>query len=277
MSLVAFLSLMRTHFLNRSAFAASFYEVYTETYKHNDNAFSCRRKSDDQEFFVKRVRKESHEPQFAEQCVSRYNVKYHEYVSPFLVLEHLDGGDLLSFINSNTLEVSEIFILLKDMLSGLAVLHDNGIIHCDIKPENFVFAESDCAIDPNVQGNIKLVDYGSARKSSDTESELTGTLPYVAPEVFERSKVSEKSDVYALGCIAFLLVTGEPLVDPSLSDEEIVKLVMDENFPNNRFKGTEGDLLRFVRLLVSRDPKERPTVQQALAELETVALIQQTV
>ena len=178
---------------------------------------------------------------------------------------------MLSFISSNTLESSEIFVLLTDMLTALAVVHVQDVVHGDIKPENFVFAESDCAIDPGVEGNIKLCDYGSARKKHDRESELTGTLAYLAPEVVESSGgVSEKSDVYAVGCIAFLLVTGEPLVDPSLPDEEIVEIIRAGNFPDNRFLGKRGDMVSFVRALVARDPRDRPTAEQALAELSIV-------
>ena len=257
-------------YLSHLTLAVSFYEVYSDTHihEHNSHAFTCSRKSDEKEFFVKRVHQNSREPEFVKMCQSPYTVRFQEYIPPYMVLENLPGGDLLSFINTNTLETIEVLVLLKDMLAALAVVHANGLVHSDCKAENFVFAESDCAIDPATEGNIRLADFGSAREASDRESELTGTLAYIAPEVVEGLVgVSHKSDIYAIGCIGFLLLTGDPLIDPSLPDEDIVERIRDPDFPENRFKGNRGDVAVFVRKLVARDPRDRPTAQEALEEV----------
>ena len=162
----------RAKLVNRLVLSISFYDVYTEQNKNTNNRkyFVGARNSDQQEFFVKRISQETKEQEFVKRCQGPHVVKLHEYIPPFLVLEHLAGGDLLSFVNEDNCETSEALVLVRDVLTALAAVHEGGVIHCDVKPENFVFVEADCAIDPTGV-NIKLVDFGSARMKEDQETE----------------------------------------------------------------------------------------------------------
>lgn len=124
-----------------------------------------------------------------------------------LVLEEFIDGRLLSEekerLNGKKEQVRQIGLSLCD---AVACLHDVGIIHRDIKPEN-VMVET-------TTGQIRLIDLTAARckKAADPESCDTiclGTAPYAAPEQFGVTRTDERTDIYALGILLNILITGK--------------------------------------------------------------------
>jgi serine/threonine protein kinase len=124
---------------------------------------------------------------------------------PYLVLEYASGGSLRDLLNSWSLQplpVAEAVLILSQIGDALYYTHQQGVIHHDLKPENILF---------NSKGDALLADFGIAivRTTATLEqvTEVKGTPAYMAPEQF-RGRVSKRSDQYALGCIAYELVTG---------------------------------------------------------------------
>ncbi len=124
---------------------------------------------------------------------------------PYLVLEYASGGSLRDLLNSwsrQPLPVAEAVLILSQIGDALYYTHQQGVIHHDLKPENILF---------NSKGDALLADFGIAivRTTATLEqvTEVKGTPAYMAPEQF-RGRVSKRSDQYALGCIAYELVTG---------------------------------------------------------------------
>jgi len=128
----------------------------------------------------------------------------HEEDLPYIVMEYASGGSLQDRLNQQPgqpLSIDEAITLLKHIGEALHYAHQQNIVHRDLKPDNILF---------NTKGEAVLADFGIAVILSSLRTKVVGdagTPAYMAPEMF-KGKVSIKSDQYALGCIAYELVTG---------------------------------------------------------------------
>jgi len=124
---------------------------------------------------------------------------------PYLVMQYASGGSLKDrqkHQSSLSFPLEEALKILSQIGQALNYAHQQNIVHRDLKPANILF---------NAQGDALLADFGIARMLPSANSRLfdiTGTPEYMAPEQFE-GIVSIKSDQYALGCIAYELLTGQ--------------------------------------------------------------------
>ncbi len=121
----------------------------------------------------------------------------------YLLLEYAPGGSLRDRLHAfapDPLPLDEALNVLSQIGDGLDYAHQQGIVHRDLKPENILF---------NAKGEALLADFGIAVVlSSGTQSEeIRGTPAYMAPEQIQ-GNASQKSDQYALGCIAYEMLTG---------------------------------------------------------------------
>ncbi len=122
---------------------------------------------------------------------------------PYLITRYAAGGSLRDLLDrQERLSIEKIIRILSQVGQALHYAHQQNIIHRDLKPENILF---------NAQGDALLADFGIATMLSTSSIEhlttVSGTPPYMAPEQF-RGIISKESDQYALGCIAYELVTG---------------------------------------------------------------------
>ncbi|GCE48304.1 serine/threonine protein kinase [Thermosporothrix hazakensis] len=124
---------------------------------------------------------------------------------PYLVTEYEARGSLrrrLKQLKGRALPLNEALRILKQVGEGLAFAHKQQIVHRDIKPENILF---------NQEGDALLADFGLAIVLSNASMKsvsMTGTPRYMAPEQY-RGIISKASDQYALGCVAYELLTGK--------------------------------------------------------------------
>ncbi|HEY3070463.1 MAG TPA: protein kinase [Gaiellaceae bacterium] len=124
----------------------------------------------------------------------------------FIVFEHVNGETLKETVErEGQLPVQRALALTHQVARGLALAHDHGVVHRDVKPQNVLLDES---------GGAKVTDFGIAR-SLDPEDELTetgtllGTSDYIAPEQATGGPVDERSDQYSLGVLLYELLTAE--------------------------------------------------------------------
>jgi len=148
---------------------------------------------------------------FASYGVSHPNVvRAYEYLRDgdlvAYTMEYVDGGDLAERLGDpdNLLPIPDILRFLEQMCSGVQAIHDSGIIHRDLKPENILLTN---------EGNIKIADFGIARTGHGPKltehGGVVGTIDYVSPEYMLNSQVDWRSDIYALGILAYEMIAGE--------------------------------------------------------------------
>jgi hypothetical protein len=124
---------------------------------------------------------------------------------PYLVMALIEGPSLRERVAGGPLPVDEAVAVVTALAAGLAEAHRGGVIHRDVKPSNVV-----CGDD----GQPRLVDFGIARASDLTTmtkaDAVLGTAAYLAPEQAMGNELGPPTDVYALGCVLFELLTGAP-------------------------------------------------------------------
>jgi serine/threonine protein kinase len=190
---------------------------------------------------------------------------------PYLVMELVEGTTLERELErAGRLEPPRAVAIAKDIASGLASAHEQGIVHRDVKPSNVFLTPSDAA---------KVGDFGIARlERPDATLTLTGQTfgspPYVAPEQATGGKVDARADLYSLGCVLFQMLVGRR---PFSGDDAVSLVYQHVHTTPPRVDSLHpevpvalGDL---VAGLMAKDPDDRPDsaeeVQRALESVPT--------
>jgi len=166
-------------------------------------------------------------------------------------------------------DFARVHSVILQLAEGLAYLHAHGVIHRDIKPSNAIVSD----------GIVKLLDFGLALESrrADTELErearVVGTAAYLAPEYVEQLVVSPAMDVYALGVVAYELVTGNPPFGGTLHvlSRLARRAVLPRASSVNALVPPELDDI--IAAMLESDPQRRPSALQ-IAERMTGELSQ---
>lgn len=122
------------------------------------------------------------------------------------IMEYVPGENLKQLVErEGPLHPEEIAAILDQVSAGLQAIHGKQLVHLDIKPQN-ILREPD--------GRVKLIDFGLAQPAGETQQmdggRAFGTVAYLAPEQASGDKVTATTDVYALGCVVYELLTGVP-------------------------------------------------------------------
>jgi serine/threonine protein kinase len=196
---------------------------------------------------------------------------------PYLVMELLDGENLGALADREYVNLDAVIAIGAQVAAAIASMHAAGAIHCDLKPDNVMVLFPDVTVAPNGWPRVKIIDYGVSRLVEDLSEEeptIAGTPAYMAPEQW-RGTPSTKSDVYALGCLLYELVVGEPPFHgalPHLMAQHANTLAVRPRMLRSNMPVELDDLI--MRAL-SKDEGMRPTMRDmaiALADLlETLA------
>jgi tRNA A-37 threonylcarbamoyl transferase component Bud32/Ca2+-binding EF-hand superfamily protein len=180
----------------------------------------------------------------------------------FIVEELINDGDLFNFIvGKPVFKESQLVILLKQLLEAIAYLHEFGIVHCDIKPENILYNHT--------LNTIKLIDFGFSQMllSNQKLDNTSGTISYVAPEMLQHSGYSVESDLWSVGVIAYLLIYGRLPFDNNNNDNDNNNDIIAMNIltQNPILKSTKSIQINdLISKLLDKNPKTRITAKQAL-------------
>lgn len=178
----------------------------------------------------------------------------------YIVLELCEGGELLEELEHiGSYTEHDAATIVYNIVETLGYLHHRGIVHRDIKPENLLLKKKG---DPD---SIKLADFGLANilEGKDSLQTVCGSPAYMAPEVHNMENYDEKVDMWSIGVMLFLLLSGSlPFLPPRLVEKAERQ---DYDFSGKLWSGVSDaakDLV--VRLLVA-DPKKRYGVEQTLS------------
>ena len=196
---------------------------------------------------------------------------------PYLVLEYVEGEPVDVYCDRRKLDVEARLRLFLDLLGAIAYAHANLIVHRDIKPSN-VLVRAD--------GQLKLLDFGIAKLLED-ESARPATLltregagpltpEYAAPEQVTGGMVTTATDIYALGVLLYVLLTGRhPAGSGRLSAADLIKAIVETDAmrpsevvkaPDKLRRALQGDLDIIVAKTLKKDPRERYLSVTALAD-----------
>lgn len=147
----------------------------------------------------------------------------------FLVMEYCPGGSLRDKMTKGLIETNEVFNWIQTLSQCLGKVHEKGIIHHDIKPDNILFSEN---------GTIKISDFGIANTGA-------GTRAYMSPEALNwdhNSKNDPRVDIYAMGVMLMeLLIGNNPLF--LLSKEQIIELHQRASFPIKHLPNWQQEII----------------------------------
>jgi WD40 repeat protein len=180
----------------------------------------------------------------------------------YAVLEFLEGDTLRAKLKTSVLPLRKVLDYGAQLANGLAAAHDKDIVHRDLKPENII-------ITPD--GRVKVLDFGLARsdaaedvsegatKTHATEAGMVmGTLGYMSPEQAKGKRADRRSDVFALGCVLYEMVTGKRAF-PGDSQAESLSAILRDDPPAMYLSGRQvpAVLQSVVSRCLEKDPDQR--------------------
>jgi serine/threonine protein kinase len=189
---------------------------------------------------------------------------------PYIVQEFLSGFDLDELLKAGVISDQDTIVsILLQVCEGLQFAHQKGIVHRDIKPSNIRVLQD---------GTVKIMDFGIA-KSVLTSSKLTqtgialGTAGYLAPEQIQGRQVDARTDIFALGVVAFELVTGVRPFESATLSNVLYKILNEEpQYPPESAVHCSEDMRNLIRRCMAKDPDERyQGVDEVLADLRNIA------
>ncbi len=176
----------------------------------------------------------------------------------FFEMAYINGENLAKRLHERgVLPVDEVRHILHDVADALAYAHERGVVHRDVKPDNILLdAES---------GRPMVTDFGIARAMSDGDARLTatgmaiGTPAYMSPEQAAGERVIDgRSDLYALGIVAYQMLAGEPPFSAASTPAMLVKHISEAPVPiTQRRSDIPPDLARAVMVMLEKDPANR--------------------
>jgi len=230
---------------------------------------------------------------------SRHTIELYDYGvaddgSFFFVMELLDGLDLSQLVRDHGPQpAARVIAILAQACASLAEAHDAGLLHRDIKPANLFLSRAADEVDI-----VKLLDFGIAHNVGElledpivaaiatvslpepgvekpeeptgerltVEGSVIGTPGYIPPEQAVGAPLDARGDLYALGCVAWWLLTGGE-VYPNVSGDELIRTHVTAPVPPLRIRGwLPSELEQLVVQCLAKEPAHRPRDARALAE-----------
>ena len=186
-----------------------------------------------------------------------------EYI--FIVMEYIKGGSLTDYMKSKKFNFTErrAAELIYQLAKGLKYLHKYGIIHRDLKPDNIMLTEA------TDKGNIKIMDFGLSKILGKKEKSIDGfgTLTFVSPEVLIRKPYNKEVDIWSLGVILYLMLSGDlPFDDPDDNEQKIAKAIVyqEVKFPQEKFGKRSKAVIELIKGCLTKEPKNRIKIEEIL-------------
>jgi serine/threonine protein kinase len=190
----------------------------------------------------------------------------------YLGMEYVAGPDLQTAVTKNgPYPVTDAIAILIQLASAVAYAHEVGVVHRDLKPPNVILADGD-------PERVKIIDFGLAKIAADEgltrlteDQQVLGSPLYWSPEQSTNANVGPEADVYALGGIAYFILSGAPIF-PSRPGVALVYAHQYESPPSLVERCSDIELLPgladLITACIAKAPGDRPSAAQLVAELE---------
>jgi serine/threonine protein kinase len=165
-----------------------------------------------------------------------------------LSMEIFDGQTLEE---CPSLSLGDVLLIFRMVATGLNAIHQNGFVHCDIKPNNILL---------NKSGSIKIIDLGQSCRIGTTKSRIQGTPDYIAPEQVKRQPLGPRTDIFNLGATMYWALTGKniPTLIPT-KNNGVGLLEKKECPPPHELKPLiPRHVSELVMACVQENPSDRP-------------------
>ena len=194
---------------------------------------------------------------------------YEFYISNshyYIITEFCKEGELFSYIKNKYSE-NQLAVLFYQVFSGLWYLHDNKILHRDIKLENIMISKKEIDINTGEELFwVKIIDFGTAKifEKNKSENDVVGSSYYIAPEVLKQN-YNEKCDTWSVGVILYMMLVGRAPFDGK-DDEEIIFKInsADYNSKDSKLMSHSPEVRDLVNKLLQKDFNKRYSAKEAL-------------
>jgi serine/threonine-protein kinase len=189
---------------------------------------------------------------------------------PYIAMERLVGRDLSELLREHKrMGIRSVLTMVRQIGQGLDAARSAGIVHRDLKPRNvFLLRQGAAQV-------CKILDFGVASVAGEetlTHNQIVGTPSYMAPEQANGSEVTHRTDVYALGVIAYRVLTGHPAFEGEKTAEILYKVVHSMPLRPSMAAPLSPDLDLALAIAMAKDPADRFASAGELADaLEAAA------
>ncbi len=180
-----------------------------------------------------------------------------------IVMEYVEGESLEKVIDrQGRFNVHDVIYILKQLLLGMAYAHSKGFVHRDIKPSNIIL---------NKEGVTKIMDFGISKSLFDSDMTKTGskigTVYYMSPEQIKSAEVTNRSDIYSIGCTVYEMILGLPPYD-SQSEYEVMDGHLKKTIPkiSDKIVGVPDQLDKSLQRAMQKSPTDRYTGCEEMLE-----------
>lgn len=166
-----------------------------------------------------------------------------------LSMEMFEGETLEK---SKSLSLGDVLLVFRMIADGLNAMHQQGYIHCDIKPNNILINES---------GAIRIIDLGQGCKIGTIKPRIQGTPDYIAPEQVKRKHLDQRTDVFNLGATMYWALTGKNVLTLIPQSNDISATLGQRNFPapHQLHRRIPLGVSKLVTDCVKEEPEKRPS------------------
>ncbi|GAA0715723.1 hypothetical protein GCM10010199_16650 [Dactylosporangium roseum] len=189
-----------------------------------------------------------------------------DHGTPFLIMELVEGSSLADLLIAGPVDPTRAVDIAMQVCDALTVAHAAGVVHRDVKPANILITGT---------GQVKVCDFGIAKMTGADQANLTasaqaiGTSAYMAPEQVAGGPVDARTDLYALGCVLYAMLTGQP---PFTGDNAVQVAWQHLNQapppPSARCPGLPPPLDALIAALLAKQAADRPaTAARTRADL----------
>ncbi|CAE6959123.1 CPK2 [Symbiodinium natans] len=179
-----------------------------------------------------------------------------------IIMEYCSGGELLHRLEAQAVyDEADAAEATSQMLQAVNYLHAHSIVHRDLKLQNFLYES------PQKDALLKLIDFGLCETLEDADMKMkasVGTLEFCSPDVISGKEYTSQCDLWSLGVVVFMLLTGRPPWSTSRGFEGMRKDISKGLVKWDRLQNVSEHATDFVQQLLVVDPEQRMTAERAL-------------